>query len=107
MSGKIISFWEYVKLRSLSVLNGTRAKCVLGKIARHLQDKGVKNCTSYWQERGIGRGGKKVQPNPYKWKSSTIRQILLRQEYCGDVVNFKTYSKSFKNKKRLQNPEEN
>ena len=77
------------------------------KIARTLQDRGIKNCTSYWQERGIGRGGKKVQPNPYKWKSSTIGQILIRQEYCGDVVNFKTYSKSFKNKKRLQNPEEN
>ncbi len=76
------------------------------KIARHLQDKGIKNCTSYWQERGIGRGGKKVQPNPYKWKSSTIRQILLRQEYCGDVVNFKTYSKSFKNKKRHLSPKE-
>ncbi|MBQ4572696.1 MAG: recombinase family protein [Clostridia bacterium] len=77
------------------------------KIARTLQDRGIKNCTSYWQERGVGRGGKKVQPNPYKWKSSTIGQILIRQEYCGDVVNFKTYSKSFKNKKRLQNPEEN
>lgn len=76
------------------------------KIARHLQDKGIKNCTSYWQERGIGRGGKKMQPNPYKWKSSTIRQILLRQEYCGDVVNFKTYSKSFKNKKRHLSPKE-
>ena len=77
------------------------------KIARTLQDRGIKNCTSYWQERGIGRGGKKIQPNPYKWKSSTIGQILIRQEYCGDVVNFKTYSKSFKNKKRLQNPKEN
>ena len=70
----------------------------LDKIARHLQDKGIKNCTSYWQERGIGRGGKKVQPNPYKWKSSTIRQILLRQEYCGDVVNFKT-TKHFRDKR--------
>ena len=26
MTGKIISFWEYVKLRSLSVLRGTRAE---------------------------------------------------------------------------------
>ncbi len=76
------------------------------KIAWHLQDNGIKNCTAYWQERGIGRGGKKVQPNPYKWKSSTIRQILVRQEYCGDVVNFKTYSKSFKNKKRHMSPKE-
>lgn len=76
------------------------------KIAWYLQDNGIKNCTAYWQERGIGRGGKKVQPNPYKWKSSTIRQILVRQEYCGDVVNFKTYSQSFKNKKRHMSPKE-
>ncbi len=76
------------------------------KIAWYLQDNGIKNCTAYWQERGVGRGGKKVQPNPYKWKSSTIRQILVRQEYCGDVVNFKTYSQSFKNKKRHMSPKE-
>ncbi len=77
------------------------------KIARALQDRGVLNCTAYWRERGIGRGGKKTQPNPYKWKSSTIGGILTRQEYCGDVINFKTYSKSFKNKKRYINDEEN
>ena len=34
MTEKIISFWEYVKLRSLSVLNGTRAECMLGKIEK-------------------------------------------------------------------------
>ena len=34
MTEKIISFWEYVKLKSLSVLNGTRAECVLGKIEK-------------------------------------------------------------------------
>ncbi|MBP3446822.1 MAG: hypothetical protein J6K64_06055 [Clostridia bacterium] len=34
MTEKIISFWEYVKLRSLSVLNGIRAECVLGKIEK-------------------------------------------------------------------------
>ena len=28
-------------------------------------------------------------------------------EYCGDVINFKTYSKSFKDKTRIDNPEEN
>ncbi|XAY17194.1 recombinase family protein [Bengtsoniella intestinalis] len=27
--------------------------------------------------------------------------------YCGDVINFKTYSKSYKNKKRLPNDDEN
>ena len=32
MPGKIISFWEYVKLKSLSVLSGTRAEYRPGKI---------------------------------------------------------------------------
>ena len=34
MSGIVISFWEYVKLRSISVLNGTRAECMLGKLEK-------------------------------------------------------------------------
>lgn len=76
-------------------------------IARMLQDRGILNTTAYWHEKGIGRGGKKTQPNPYKWKDSTILKILRNQAYCGDVVNFKTYSKSFKKKKRLENAKEN
>lgn len=76
-------------------------------IARILQENGILNCTAYWHEKGIGRGGKKTQPNPYRWKNSTIRKILTQQEYCGDVINFKTYSKSFKDKTRIDNPEEN
>ena len=36
-----------------------------------------------------------------------IRFIALAREYMGDTVNFKTYSKSFKNKRRYENPEEN
>ena len=36
-----------------------------------------------------------------------MEKILRCQEYCGDIINFKTYSKSFKNKARLENPEEN
>ena len=75
-------------------------------IARILEDEGHLNCTAYWAEKGINRGGKKSQPNKYKWKSSTIHNILVRQEYCGDVVNFKTHSKSFKNHRRIDNPKE-
>lgn len=36
-----------------------------------------------------------------------IINILSKQEYCGDVINFKTYSKSYKNKKRYENDKEN
>ncbi len=76
-------------------------------IARLLQEDKVLNPTAYWQSKGIGRGGKKTQPNPYKWGKTTVEKILSKQEYCGDIINFKTYSKSFKNKKRYDNSEDN
>ena len=85
--------------------------CLEGKgnetIARILQNRRVLTPTAYWRSRGQGRGGKKTQTDPYHWSNGTILKILHQQEYCGDVINFKTYSKSFKNKKRLLNPEEN
>jgi len=85
--------------------------CLEGKgnetIARILQEREVLVPMAYWQSKGLDRGGKKTQPNPYKWSKSTIAKMLAQQEYCGDVINFKTYSKSFKNKARIPNPEEN
>ena len=85
--------------------------CLDGKgnetIARILQEQKVLIPMAYWQSKGLPRGGKKTQPNPYKWCKTTIQKILSQQEYCGDVINFKTYSKSFKNKTRLENPQEN
>ena len=41
------------------------------------------------------------------WNKSTVTKILAQQEYCGDVINFKTFSKSYKNKKRIENAPEN
>ena len=61
----------------------------------------------YWRSKGVNRPGKVTDREPYYWNSSTITKILTMQEYCGDVINFKTYSKSYKNKKRLENDEEN
>ena len=85
--------------------------CLEGKgnetIARILQEQKVLIPMAYWQSKGLPRGGKKTQPNPYKWGKTTVAKILTQQEYCGDVINFKTYSKSFKNKSRIPNPEEN
>lgn len=85
--------------------------CLEGKgnetIARILQEHKVLIPMAYWQSKGLPRGGKKTQPNPYKWGKTTVAKILAQQEYCGDVINFKTYSKSFKNKTRIPNPEEN
>ena len=76
-------------------------------IAGELQRREVLIPMAYWQSKGLNRGGKKTQPNPYKWCKTTVQKILAQQEYCGDVINFKTYSKNFKNKTRIDNPVEN
>ena len=85
--------------------------CLDGKgnetIARILQEQKVLVPMAYWQRKGLPRGGKKTQPNPYRWCKTTVQKILSQQEYCGDVINFKSYSKSYKMKKRIENPEEN
>ncbi len=76
-------------------------------IARILQENKVLVPMAYWHSKGLARGGKTTQPNPYRWCKGTVRKILTQQEYCGDIINFKTYSKSFKNKSRIINPQEN
>lgn len=85
--------------------------CLDGKgnetIARELQENKVLIPMAYWRSKGLNRGGKKTQTNPYKWCKTTIQKILSQQEYCGDIINFKTYSKSFKNKRRIENLKEN
>ena len=79
----------------------------LAETAARLAADGVVNPTYYWRSRGTSRGGSKSTVEPTKWGHTTVKKILALQEYCGDVVNFKSYSKSYKMKKRIENPEEN
>ena len=79
----------------------------LAEIAARLAADGVVNPTYYWRSRGTSRGGSKSTVEPTKWGHTTVKKILTLQEYCGDVINFKSYSKSYKMKKRIENPEEN
>ena len=44
--------------------------------------------------------------NLYQWCAKSVAGILERQEYTGCTVNFKTYTKSLKFKKRMENPKE-
>ena len=77
------------------------------QIATQLEKDGVLTPRVYWLTKGLKRPGKGKQQPPTKWNSSTITKILSLQEYCGDILNFKTYSKSYKNKKRIDNDREN
>lgn len=77
------------------------------QIADALSNEGILTPRSYWQTKGVHRPGKAAKYDPYHWNSSTITKILSLQEYCGDILNFKTYSKSYKNKRRIENDREN
>lgn len=77
------------------------------QIAAQLERDGILTPRAYWQQRGVKRPGKGDLDRPTKWGKTTIMQMLSIQEYCGDILNFKTYSKSYKNKKRIDNDREN
>lgn len=81
--------------------------CVAGKgpmqIAKILTADKVLTVKAYYTK----RDGKTMPDNLYRWDYKSISGILERPEYTGCTVNFKTYSKSHKLKKRLQNTPEN
>ena len=80
--------------------------CVSGKgpsqIANQLKADKVMTPTEYWYS--INRQSSKPPSKPYNWSPAAVSNILSRQEYCGDIVNFRTKTKSFKNKKIIKNP---
>lgn len=73
------------------------------EIADILHDKKILSPSAY---RGKIRKGSKIEKDPYIWNSSTIANILSKQEYCGDTVNFRTERKSYKDKRVIVKPEE-
>lgn len=80
------------------------------QIALTLSDEKILTPTEYAVRKGIKKAGGntgKTTTDPYRWGQSTVGKILANQEYCGDVINFKTYSISYKNKKRHANDPEN
>ena len=77
------------------------------KICDMLAEGKIMSPSVYAFQRTGRRSGNPDLSRPYHWAQTTVRSILSRQEYCGDTVNFKTYSKSNKLKKRLNNSPEN
>lgn len=77
------------------------------QIASMLSKEKILTPIAYTISKGRKKPSNSKNSNPYNWRSSTIVKILSTQEYCGDVINFKTYSKSFKHKKRYKNEPEN
>lgn len=84
------------------------ALCVEGfgptQIAKRLKADKVLTPTEYWMS--IGRNCSKPPAVPYNWCPATVSDILSKQEYCGDTVNFRSTTKSYKNKTKIERPPE-
>ncbi len=81
--------------------------CIAGKgpmqIAKILTADRVLTVTAY----NARQKGWSMPDNLYQWCAKSVAGILERPEYTGCTVNFKTYTKSLKFKKRMENPKEN
>lgn len=81
--------------------------CIAGKgpmqIAKLLTAEHILTVKAHYAQ----RAGKPLPEKPYHWDPKSVAGILERPEYTGCTVNFKTYSKSHKLKKRLHNVPEN
>lgn len=73
-------------------------------IARELKDDKILIPQAYRMKKA---GKSYPKENIYNWTSTTISNILERKEYIGYVVNFKTYRKSYKDKRKYENSKEN
>ena len=79
----------------------------MNKIAKILKKQKVYIPSVYAAKKGVSKPIAKPPLNEYLWNHGMIQRILTNQSYVGDVVNFKTYSKSFKLKSRIDNDREN
>lgn len=86
--------------------------CVQGngpsQIAKILTKRNIDSPTAHYRKLGMKYCSlsSKESPDNY-WAPRTVSEILGKMEYLGHTVNFKTYTKSYKNKKKLQNAPEN
>lgn len=80
--------------------------CVNGlgptQIAKRLQAEKILTPMSYWKQ----QKGKELPLSPFKWDTKTVASILEKIDYTGCTENFKTISKNYRSKKRIDNPKE-
>jgi len=75
------------------------------QIARTLNAEHLLNPSAYKYEHGIMQKARPCK-DPYYWNTTTVHKILDAPEYLGQTVNFKTWSKSYKDSKPRLNPPE-
>lgn len=74
------------------------------QIARMLREKHVLTPSAFL----LSKGGHptRMPSQDHAWEKGTVSKILTQEAYTGCTVNFKTYRRSYKDKKTLDNPPE-
>lgn len=73
------------------------------QIANILTERKIENPTAHAKRMGMNPPARQFYDDPHLWRDTTVTHILSRMEYIGHTVNFKTYRKSYKNKKQMHN----
>mgnify|MGYP002516626295 CR=1 FL=1 len=73
------------------------------EIARILRERKILTPSEYNASISTNLNNQEYQ---YKWCGTTVAGILDRQEYIGDTVNFKSTTRSYKDKTRVNLPKE-
>ena len=73
------------------------------EIARILRERKILTPSEYNASISTNSNNQEYQ---YKWCGTTVAGILDRQEYIGDTVNFKSTTRSYKDKTRVNLPKE-
>ena len=79
----------------------------INEIAKILKREKVLTPSAYAIQKGYRTPSTRSTRGECFWDVSVVHQTLTNQAYVGDVINFRTYSKSYKLKNRLDNPKEN
>ena len=73
------------------------------QIANILTESKIENPTAHAKRMGMNPPARQFYDDPCLWRDTTVTHILSRMEYIGHTVNFKTYRKSYKDKKQMHN----
>ncbi|WP_100487280.1 recombinase family protein [Sporolactobacillus pectinivorans] len=73
------------------------------QIARTLNSEHLLNPSAYKYEHGILSKARPCK-DPYFWNTTTVHKILDAPEYLGETIDFKTWSKSYKDNRPRLNP---
>ena len=81
--------------------------CISGygptQIAKIFTARQIMNPTAHAKSHGHNIPDNRDVDDVFLWRGTTVANILSRLEYLGHTVNFKTYRKSYKNRKMMFN----